>query len=137
MIKYLLDTNIIIYLIKGAEPLTSSIQKYSPNEIAVSGFTEAELRFGIENSRDENKLKNESATNLILSLFTRLYHDERVSDRYGSIKAHMIKNKIYVPKLEIDLFIAATALAYDLTLITNNKKDFSNIPNLSIDDWSI
>lgn len=137
MIKYLLDTNIIIYLIKGAEPLTSNIQKYSPNEIAVSGFTEAELRFGIENSKDENKLKNESATNLILSLFTRLYHDERVSDRYGSTKAHMIKNKIYVPKLEIDLFIAATALAYDLTLITNNKKDFSNIPNLSIDDWSI
>ena len=120
--KYLLDTNIIIYLIKGQEPLTSNIQRHNPNEVAVSGFTEAELRFGIENSKEENRLKNEGATNLILSLFTRLYHDERVSDRYGSIKAHIIKNKIYTPRLEIDLFIAATALAYDLTLITNNKK---------------
>ncbi len=135
--KYLLDTNIIIYLIKGQEPLTSNIQRHNPNEVAVSGFTEAELRFGIENSKEENRLKNEGATNLILSLFTRLYHDERVSDRYGSIKAHIIKNKIYTPRLEIDLFIAATALAYDLTLITNNKKDFESIPNLKIEDWSV
>ena len=135
--KYLLDTNIIIYLIKGVEPLTSNIQKHSPDEIAVSGFTEAELRFGIENSKSEDKFKNETATNLVLSLFTRLYHDERISDRYGFIKAHTIKNKLYVPKLEIDLFIAATALAYDLTLITNNKKDFNSIPNLKVDDWSV
>jgi predicted nucleic acid-binding protein len=35
------------------------------------------------------------------------------------------------------LFIAATALAYDLTLITNNKKDFESIPNLKMDDWSV
>lgn len=135
--KHLLDTNIIIYLIKGVEPLTSNIQKHSPDEIAVSCFTEAELRFGIENSKSENKFKNETATNLVLSLFTRLYHDERISDRYGFIKAHTIKNKLYVPKLEIDLFIAATALAYDLTLITNNKKDFNSIPNLKVDDWSV
>lgn len=134
--KYLLDTNIIIYLIKGQEPLTSNIQKHSPSEIAVSGFTEAELRFGIENSKEETKLKNECATNLILSLFTRIYHDEQVSARYGFIKAHLTKNKIYTPKLEIDLFNAATALAYGLTLITNNKKDFESIPNLKMDDWS-
>lgn len=137
MTKYLLDTNIVIYLLKGNEPLTSNIQKYIPTEIAVSGFTEAELRFGIENSKEENKLKNESATNLVLSLFTRLYQNEVVSLRYGSIKAHMIKNKVYTPKLEIDLFIAATALAFDLTLITNNKKDFGNIPELKIEDWSL
>lgn len=137
MIKYLLDTNIIIYLLKNSEPLTSNIQKYDPTEIAVSGFTEAELRFGIENSKEENKLKNESATNLVLSLFTRLYQNENVSTQYGILKAYLVKNKIYTPKLEMDLLIAATALANNLTLITNNKKDFSNIPNLKVDDWSI
>lgn len=136
MIKYLLDTNIVIYLIKGHEPLTTRIQKFSPEEIAVSGFTEAELRFGVENSKEDNKVKNEIATNLVISLFTRIYHDENISLQYGLIKSHMLKNKIYTPKLEIDLFIAATALAFKLTLVTNNKKDFSSIPNLKIVDWS-
>lgn len=135
MIKYLLDTNVVIFLIKAIEPLNSNVQARDPRTIAISGFTESELRFGIENSKKENRIKNEIATNLTLAAFERLYHDERISIQYGIVKAHLIKNKIYYPKLEIDLFIAATALANDLILITNNIKDFQNIPKLKLENW--
>jgi tRNA(fMet)-specific endonuclease VapC len=134
--KYLLDTNMMIHLFQAKEPLNSNVQKRNPDQMAVSGFTEAEILFGVENSDLKNREQNRIARAIAMSAFTRIYHDESVSEAYGKIKTHLLKNKIYTPNNEIDIFIAATAVAKDLTLITNNTKDFDQIPNLKIQDWS-
>lgn len=134
--KYLLDTNVMIHLFKAHEPLNSNIQKHDPDQLAVSGFTEAEILYGVENSAPESREQNRMARSIAMSAFARIYHDESISEAYGKIKTYLVKNKIYTPSNEIDIFISATAIAKDLTLVTNNVKDFNKIPGLKIQDWS-
>jgi tRNA(fMet)-specific endonuclease VapC len=136
-VKYLLDTNAVIHLFYATEPLNSNVQAHSPADLSVSGFTEAELRYGIENSDSKYRAQNEIATSLVLAPFNLIYHDFSISEAYGKIKSHLVQNKIYVPKNEIDIFIAATAIAKNLILVTSNQKDFSSIPQLRLEDWSV
>lgn len=134
--KYLLDTNVMIHLFHSKEPLNSKVQSHRPDDLAISGFTEAELRYGIENSNPKYRAQNELARSLAIAPFAMVYHDHSVSDAYGKIKAHLMTNKIYVPQNEIDIFIAATAIAKNLILVTSNTKDFAAIPGLTLEDWS-
>jgi tRNA(fMet)-specific endonuclease VapC len=134
--KFLLDTNVMIHLFYAAEPLNSNVQKHNPEDLAVSGFTEAEILHGVENSAPQYREQNRTARAIAMSPFTRVYHDESISEAYGKIKTHLVQNKIYSPSNEIDIFIAATALAKNLTLVTSNTKDFDQIPNLKIENWS-
>lgn len=92
--------------------------------------------FGVENSSPEFKEKNRVARALGMQPFERIYHDSDISIEYGKIKAYLVKNKIYSPSNELDIFIAATAIAKGLTLITQNIPDFESIPNLTIENWS-
>jgi tRNA(fMet)-specific endonuclease VapC len=134
--RYLLDTNIMIHLFHAREPLNSTVQSHPPGDLAISGFTEAELRYGIEKSNPKYRAQNELARSLAIAPFTMVYHDHSVSETYGKIKAHLMTNKIYLPQNEIDIFIAATAIAKNLILVTGNTKDFSAIPGLTLEDWS-
>jgi tRNA(fMet)-specific endonuclease VapC len=135
-VKYLLDTNVMIHLFRAKEPLNSKVQSRPPTDLAISGFTEAELRYGIEKSDLKSRAHNELARSLAIAPFTIVYHDRSISDAYGKVKFHLVAKKIYVPKNEIDIFIAATAIAKNLILVTNNTKDFSSIPGLTMEDWS-
>jgi len=135
--KFLLDTNVMIHLFYATEPLNSNVQKNNPEDLAVSGFTEAEILHGVENSAPpQYREQNRIARAIAMSPFTRIYHDESISEAYGKIKTYLVQNKIYAPNNEIDIFIAATGVAKNLTLVTSNTKDFNQIPNLKIEDWS-
>lgn len=135
--KYLLDTNAIIHLIHSHKILSPKIQEFTNTNFAISGYTEAELRYAVENSPEIHRMQNEIAISLALAPFQRIYHDENVSFAYGKIKAQLKQQKIYELKNEIDIFIAATAVAHNLILITNNLKDFEKIQNLVCEDWTI
>lgn len=134
--RYLLDTNALIQLFNGRQPLSTIVMKKVPAELAISGFTEAEIMFGVENSQPEKREANRAARSLGMAAFSRLYHDESISSAYGIIKAHLKQNKIYQPANEFDILIAATAIAKGLILVTENIKDFDQIRNLKIEDWS-
>ena len=134
--KYLLDTNVMIHLFHAREPLNSKVQSLLPADLGISGYTEAEIQFGIEKSDQKFRAQNQIARSLALAPFTRVYHDQSISESYGKIKAYLVSNKIYEPRNEIDIFIAATAIAKKLILVTSNLKDFSAIPDLEIQDWS-
>lgn len=134
--KYLLDTNVMIHLFQSKEPLNSKVQSHPLADLAISGFTEAELRYGVEKSSPQYRAQNELARSLAIAPFNMVYHDHSISEVYGKIKAHLVINKIYVPQNEIDIFIAATAIAKKLILVTSNTKDFSSIPGLTLEDWS-
>lgn len=126
----------MIHLFRAQEPLSSRVLSHPPGDLAVSGFTEAELRYGVERSDPQHRARNELARALALAPFAMVYHDRSVSEAYGRVKAHLVANKAYAPRNEIDIFIAATALAKGLALVSNNVKDFSHIPGLALEDWS-
>lgn len=131
--KYLLDTNICIYIInEKPKKVLKKFEQYSVNEFAISSITHAELQYGVEKSK--NKHTNLDALEEFLLPFTILpFHGEKLVACYGGIRASLeSKGKTIGP---LDMLIAAHALSLDLTIISNNIKEFSRIPNLKCKNW--
>jgi tRNA(fMet)-specific endonuclease VapC len=130
--SYLLDTDIIIYWLKNKFPsIDEKINRVGESHIFISTISVAELYFGVHNSDriEENKL-------LIDELIERLSiiaFDEKAAEYFGEIKAILkSQGKIIC---DSDLFIAATAAANDLVLVTNNERHFKRIENLYVENW--
>lgn len=128
MKSYLLDTSIIISYLQGRDNSVKLLNNIE-GELTSSYVCLAELYEGIYRVR--NKLEIEkSVTDFFKSLSALYSIDEKVAKQFGEIRA---KLKIGGNVIEdIDIFIAATCLVYDLTLITHNEKHFSRIKNLEI-----
>jgi len=131
--KYLLDTNICIYIInEKAEKVLRKFEQYPVYEFGISSITHAELQYGIE--RSKNKNTNQDALDEFLLPLTILpFHGKKLVTCYGEIRASLeSKGKTIGP---LDMLIAAHALSLDLTIISNNIKEFSRIPNLKCENW--
>ena len=127
---YLLDTNICIYYFKGQFDIKERIRKVGCEKFAISEITLAELVFGAEKSqkKDKNiKVVEDFAEKItILPIFEAI----RI---YGKEKARLkIKGSIIS---DFDLFIGATAIVNDMTLITRNVREFERMDNLKIENW--
>ena len=131
---YSLDTNICIYFLKGKYPaLLTKMLSLSPNDVKIPAIVKAELLHGAEKSQkaDENKSKIIS----FLLPFEIIPFDDAASLHYAKIKAALeTTGKIIGPN---DLIIAATTLAKNATLITNNTKEFSRIKTLRLENWTL
>ena len=131
--KYLLDTNICIYIINEKPKMVlRKFEQYPIHDFAISAITHAELQYGI--SKSTHKSKNQEALDEFLLPLTILpFHGKRLVERYGKIRAFLeSKGKRIGP---LDTLIAAHALSLDLTIITNNIDEFSRIPNLKCENW--
>lgn len=128
MKSYLLDTSIVISYLQGKDNVVKLLNNIE-GELSSSYVCLAELYEGLY--RVNNKLEIEkSVTNFFKSLSELYTVDEKVAKQFGEIRA---KLKIGGHLIEdIDIFIAATCLVYDLTLITHNVKHFSRISNLEV-----
>ncbi|PAV07811.1 VapC toxin family PIN domain ribonuclease [Arsenophonus sp. ENCA] len=132
MIKYLLDTNIVIFTIKR-KPI-SLLPKFNQhtNQLAISAITFAELIFGAEKSI--NSAKNLATVNDFVSRLTVLPYDEQAAFHYGDIKANLEKKG--KPIGDNDLHIAAHARSKGLVVVTNNTREFERVEGLRIEDWT-
>ena len=132
MPRYLLDTNICIY-IKNHRPaeVLARFSKLPPGKVAMSSITYGELCFGAEKS---SKTK-ESLYILeqLIALIPVLPLDESASIQYGKIRQHLQTSGKLIGNN--DLWIAAHALASKLTLITNNVAEFERVPGLRVENW--
>lgn len=131
--KYLLDTNICIYLInEKPKPLLRKFAQYPIDEFGISSITHAELQYGI--AKSVHKEKNQKALDEFLLPLTILpFHGEKVTACYGKIRALLeSKGKTIGP---FDMLIAAHARSLDLILISNNTREFARIPNLKLENW--
>jgi len=132
MIKFMLDTNICIYLIKKKPAgVLSRLETYHPSDIGISVITLSELDFGVENS--SNPQKNKLALVEFLSPFEILPFNELAAREYGKIRAELKKKGNLIGSL--DMFIAAHAIAENCILVTNNVSEFECISKLKIDNW--
>lgn len=128
---YVLDTNAVIGLMRGVQPLTTRVRGLGPAPFAVSSISLAELWFGAARSR--RPARNRADQDAALAPFRVLDFDARAADRYASVRAQMeAKGK---PIGDRDLLIAATALAHGATLVTHNVRELSRVPGLRVEDW--
>lgn len=130
--KFLLDTNICIYLIKQKPPeVLQKFNSYQIGDIGISSITVAELKFGVQKSQFPNK--NNQALEKFLLPLQIVDFDRAAADTYGVIRAMLEKQG--TPIGSLDTLIAAHALSLEVILITNNEKEFSRVPNLKLDNW--
>ena len=131
--KYMLDTNICIYVIKHHSPsVIQNFLKHNPNEMCISSITYAELMHGIEKSQAVQK--NRLALSMFLSPITIIDFDAYAAECYGRIRADLERNG--TPIGPMDMLIAGHARAKDLVLVTNNTGEFERIRALQLEDWS-
>jgi tRNA(fMet)-specific endonuclease VapC len=128
--KYLLDTNICIYFLKGLYDLDTKIDKVLIENCFVSEITIAELKFGVENS--ESKEKNRKTVNDFVSKFTIIPVFNSI-DVYAKEKARLRKKGL--PLDDFDLLIGSTAISNNLILVTRNISDFKRLEGIEIENW--
>jgi len=132
--KYMLDTNICIYLIKQKpEKVLRRFKNHSIGDIGISSITLAELRFGVEKSQQIQN-NRQALEEFILPLEIADF-DEKAAVIYGAVRAAL--EKAGTPVGSMDMLIGAHALSLDLTLVTNNVREFKQIKNLNVVDWSV
>ena len=130
--KFLLDTNICIYLIKQKPPeVLQKFNAYQVGDIGISSITVAELEFGVQKSQFIQK--NQQALEQFLIPLHIVNFDRAAAIIYGDIRATLEKQG--TPIGSLDTLIAAHAISLGVTLITNNTKEFSRVPNLKLDNW--
>jgi len=131
MLKYLLDTNIVIYVIKQRPLAVLEVFNRQGGRMAVSAITLAELVHGAENSSDVSR--NIAVVEDFVSRLMVLPYDDKAAWQYGNIRAAL--EKLGQPIGINDLHIAAHARSNGLTLITNNLREFEKVPGLLLENW--
>jgi len=131
MFKYLLDTNIIIYVLKRRPKEVLEIFNRNASRMAISSITLSELIYEAEKS--PNMDKNLEAIEEFVSHLDVLPYDAKASQHYGQIKAALEKRGEIIG--ENDIHIAAHAISQGLILVTNNLREFKRVPNLALENW--
>jgi tRNA(fMet)-specific endonuclease VapC len=133
-VKYLLDTNICIFLVKR-KPVSVLLrfEQQSPQDISISTVTLAELRYGADKS--SRPRQNHAALDAFLVPLSVLDFDSEAADRYGQVRADLERQG--TPIGPLDTMIAAHALRLGAALVTNNSSEFSRVAGLNVEDWTV
>ncbi|MBW6494075.1 MAG: type II toxin-antitoxin system VapC family toxin [Burkholderiaceae bacterium] len=131
--RYLLDTNICIYIAKQRPPAVAQrFARLAAGSVGMSLITSGELRYGAEKSGQRvqalDKLRRLEALIPVMAL------DDAVGERYGHIRAHL--ERAGRPIGNNDLWIAAHALSLGVTLVSSNIREFERVPKLKLDNWA-
>lgn len=130
--RYLLDTNTCIYIIKRSpERLMLRFKRLRVGDVGISAITVCELQFGVSNSSQPEK--NQRALTEFLGPLEILDFPATASVVYGEIRTRL--QRAGTPIGIYDLLLAAHALHRNLTLVTNNVREFSRVPDLRIENW--
>ena len=130
--RYMLDTNICIYVIKHKpETVFQKLQNTNPEDVCISSVTYAELVHGVEKSAAVEK--NRLALSMLLANMEILDFDVDAADCYGKIRA--VLEKKGTPIGPLDMMIAAHAQSLGYTVVTNNVNEFSRVSALQIENW--
>jgi len=129
--QYLIDTNIVIYFLKGKFGIKDKIRKVGLDNCAISEITIAELFYGAEKSDypEENiRIINEFNDEItIIPIFNSI-------QIFGKEKARLRKAGKIIS--DFDLLIGSTAIANDLIMVTHNIKEFERLNNIKLEDWA-
>jgi tRNA(fMet)-specific endonuclease VapC len=130
--KYMLDTNICVYIARR-KPLgvLRRLQRTDVADVCVSAITVAELQYGVHKSARPQG--NRLALAEFLASLEIASFGEAAAARYGEVRADLERRG--TPIGPLDMLIAAHALSLDLTVVTNNDREFRRVPGLRTDNW--
>lgn len=130
MALYMLDTNICIYLMKR-QPIevAQRFERLRVGDVVISAITYAELEYGVTLSSDQ--ARDRKALQRLIELIAVAPFDAAAGVAYGPIRQATRERK----RDALDKLIAAQAIAMDVTLVTNNERDFAPYPGLKIENW--
>lgn len=130
--KLMLDTNICIAIIKQKpKDILRKFNDYQVGQVCISSVTLAELRYGVAKSQYHQK--NQAALDEFILPLEVADFDEAAADYYGRLRAGLERQS--TPIGALDTMIAGHALSLNVTLVTNNTREFSRVAGLQLLDW--
>lgn len=131
MLRYLLDTNIVIYVLKRRPIEVLSVFNQNASRMAISAITLSQLYHGAEKSIKVSE--NLAAIEDFCSRLDVLPYGSKAAQHYGAIRAGL--EKLGQPIGVNDLHIAAHARSEGLVMVTNNVGEFARVPALQVENW--
>lgn len=130
MPRYMLDTNMCIYLMKNQpEPVAKRFSKCYVGDVVMSAITLAELEYGVFVSANRAQERRNLAA-LIKDIPVAAF-DSAAANAYGPIREATRERK----KDHLNKLIAAHAVSLDVVLVTNNERDFTGYPGVKVENW--
>jgi tRNA(fMet)-specific endonuclease VapC len=130
-VRFVLDTNTCIYALKLEGRVVERMRQHSPDELAATIITVAELWFGAHKSARQAAARRE--IDGFLEPFEVLPFDREAAEAYA--RSRLALERIGRPIGERDLLIASIALSRGLTVVTHNMSEFARVPGLKAEDW--
>lgn len=131
MLKYMLDTNIIIYAIRNRPERVRDAFKLHDGQMCISSITLGELVYGAERSSQPER--NLADINGLIARLDVAPFEERAAEHFGQVRAELYR--LGQPIGPYDMMIAGHARSMGLILVTNNEKEFARVAGLRIDNW--
>jgi tRNA(fMet)-specific endonuclease VapC len=131
-VKYMLDTNICIYIMKR-QP-TSVAQRFEAcrqGEVVISAITLAELEYGVYRSSEATQHQNRQALDALIKIIPPVSFDQSAARIYAGVRAAAPERQ----RDALDKLIASHAKSLNLTLVTNNLSDFRVYPDIALENW--
>ena len=131
-LRYLLDTNICIYIARQRPPsVAKRFAKLAAGSLGMSLITYGELRYGAE--KNKQRVQALDTLSRLEALIPVISPDDRVGEHYGVIRAAL--ERAGTPIGNNDLWIAAHAQRLGVTLVSNNIREFERVPKLKLENW--
>lgn len=132
-LRYVLDTNICIYIAKQRPPAVAKrFSRLAAGTVGMSLITYGELRYGAGKSVRGTEAM--ATLQQLVELIPVLGPSALVGETYGMLRAHL--ERLGTPIGNNDLWIAAHALALGVTLVSNNTREFERVPKLKLQNWA-
>ena len=133
VIRYLLDTDVCIALLRGRDPrLDARLRRCAAGEVGVSTITVFELTYGAH--RSAQVARNQAALAAFFLPLVLVPFDARAAALAGEVRALLAGAG--TPIGVYDLLIAAQALALGVPVVTNNEREFRRVPGLQLENWT-
>lgn len=134
MPHYMLDTDTCSYIMKRSnDAVLQRLQEVPVHEVCISVITKSKLLYGVEMS--PQRRQDEVALSAFLQYVEVLEFPDQACLHYAKIRADLKTRGMMIGAN--DLFIAAHARSLDLTLVTNNTREFGRVRNLAVENWAI
>ena len=134
MIRYMLDTNVCVDLLRGTGRVNGQrVKRLDLDQVCLSAITFAELTYGVWRSTD--RARNEGSLLDFCAALEIAPFDDRAAAMYGQVRTQL--EKAGQPIGPLDMLIASHALALNATLATSNEREFRRVANLRIENWRI
>jgi tRNA(fMet)-specific endonuclease VapC len=129
----MIDTDCCVYLLNHSNPkLKDRVLEHKSTDFCVSIITAFELSYGLE--RSAKREENQHRLRHFLAEFPSLPLDDDTIQTYATVRAELVRKGQMIGLM--DLLIAAHALSHELTVITNNVREFSRVRGLRCENWT-